>query len=261
MNNEVGIEEVKHFWDSRPCNLKHSSAPIGTLQYFEEVSERRYFVEPHILEFCDFPSWEGKRVLDIGCGIGTDAVKFAQNGAHYTGIELSEKSLQIAKDRFVLYGLSGNFLNLDAEKADSYNYGEKFDLIYSFGVIHHTPSIERALESIKNIAKSGTRIRIMIYAKNSYKQAMINEGLDQPEAQFGCPIANTYTIDETRAMFERFNFTNILITQDHIFPYKIADYKEYRYVKEPYFESMPKNVYSALKKNFGWHLLIDAIKI
>ena len=217
-------------------------------------------MEPHILDFCDFPSWKGKKVLEIGCGIGTDAVQFVQNGASYTGIELSEKSLQIARDRFAIYGLEGKFLQLDAETCDNHSYNNKFDLIYSFGVIHHTPSIERALESISNIAHSGTRVKVMIYARNSFKQAMINDGLDQPEAQFGCPIANTYSIEESIKLFESFGFINISVRQDHIFPYKIPEYKEYNYVKESHFETMPESVFNALKKNFGWHLLIDAEK-
>lgn len=59
---------------------------------------------------------------------------------------------------------------------------------------------------------------------------------------------------------ERFGFTNISVRQDHIFTYKIPEYKEYKYVKESYFETMPASVFNALKKNFGWHLLIDALK-
>ena len=260
VNEKVDIEDVQQFWDSRPCNIRHSNAPFGTFEYFEEVASRRYFVEPHILDFCDFPSWKGKRVLEIGCGIGTDAVRFAQHGADYTGIELSEKSLQIARNRFAVYGLQGEFLQINAEEADLHQYTKEFDLIYSFGVIHHTPSIERSLESIKNIAQPGTMVKVMIYARNSFKQAMINEGLDQPEAQYGCPIANSYTQDDARSMFETFGFSNISVRQDHIFPYKIPEYKEYKYLKEPYFENMPEEVFNALKKNFGWHLMIDAVK-
>ncbi|CAN2169952.1 SmtA SAM-dependent methyltransferases [Candidatus Nanopelagicaceae bacterium] len=261
MVSDARIDDVRTFWDSRPCNIRHSKAEIGTLRYFEEVTERRYFVEPHIVSFCNFPEWHGKNVLEIGCGIGTDAEQFARFGAHYTGIELSNNSLQIAIDRFKVSGLKGEFVQLDAETCDSYSFNKKFDLIYSFGVIHHTLSIERALQSIWNIASSGTRVKIMVYAKNSYKQAMINEGLDQPEAQFGCPIANSYSADEALDLFTKQGFSNVKITQDHIFQYKIPEYKEYKYVKEPHFEAMPNQVFAALKKNFGWHLLIDAVKI
>ena len=89
--NENSLEVVEQYWDTRPCNIRHSDKEVGTLEYFEEVEKRKYFVEPHIPTFADFQSWREKRVLEIGCGIGTDAINFAKNGAIYTGIELSEK--------------------------------------------------------------------------------------------------------------------------------------------------------------------------
>ena len=91
------ISEVENYWDARPCNIKHSSAEIGTVEYFNEVERRKYFVEPHIVDFAKFDNWSGKQVLEVGCGIGTDAVNFARNGAIYTGIELSKESLALAK--------------------------------------------------------------------------------------------------------------------------------------------------------------------
>ena len=104
------LKEVQDFWNARPCNLRHSNAPIGTKQYFDEVEERKYFVEPHIPAFADFPKWAGKRVLEIGCGMGTDATNFARNGAIYTGVELSSESLNLARKRFEVFGLSGRLL-------------------------------------------------------------------------------------------------------------------------------------------------------
>lgn len=125
MNENDDIRAVKTFWDNRPCNIRHSDSTFGTRQYFDEVSTRRYFIEPHIIEFCDFPKWKNKNVLEIGCGIGTDGVQFAQHGANYTGFELSDASLTIAKSRFEIYGLKGDFIQRDAELADTYKYRKK----------------------------------------------------------------------------------------------------------------------------------------
>lgn len=252
------IEKVRKFWDSRPCNIRHSKSEFGTVKYFQEVEERRYYVEPHIRQFCEFDRWENLKVLEIGCGIGTDGVNFARAGALYTGIELSTESLQICQDRFKLLGLNGEFIEGDAETADQVLAGRTFDLIYSFGVIHHTPSIENALQAMRNLSEVGTQIKVMVYASNSYKQALINAGLEQPEAQAGCPIANSYSKEEAIKLFSNAGFRSIEVTQDHIFPYSIEEYKEYKYVKEPWFNAMPDEVFQAMKKNFGWHLLINS---
>ena len=71
------IDDVKKYWDDRPCNVRHSSKEIGTKEYFDEVERKRYTAEPHIPLFADFPAWKGKKVLEIGCGLGTEGINFA----------------------------------------------------------------------------------------------------------------------------------------------------------------------------------------
>ena len=75
--SEVSVDHVREYWNKRPCNIRHSPSEIGTRQYFDEVEARKYFIEPHILPFAQFERWKGKRVLEIGCGIGTDTINFA----------------------------------------------------------------------------------------------------------------------------------------------------------------------------------------
>ena len=163
------INDVKKFWDDRPCNIKHSNEEIGSIEYFNQVEKKKYFVEPHILKFADFKKWEGKKVLEIGCGIGTDSVNFSRNGADITCVELSEKSLDLCKKRFDVFNLKGKFYLCNAENLVSVVPVEKYDLIYSFGVIHHTTEPIKVVKQIKEYMSKESEARIMLYSKYSWK--------------------------------------------------------------------------------------------
>src|ERR1700730_11157807 len=115
---DVAINRVKEYWNARPCNIRHSTAPVGSRQYFDEVEARKYFVESHIPRFAEFERWRGKRVLEIGCGIGTDTINFARRGARVTAVDLSEKSLEVARQRVMEYGLESQvqFYSANAEE-------------------------------------------------------------------------------------------------------------------------------------------------
>ncbi len=250
------IDAVKKYWDDRPCNIRHSDKEIGTLEYFNEVTRKKFYVEPHIISFSNFVRWSGKKVLDIGCGLGTIGVNFAFNDAHYTGVELSEESLKLAKKRFQLYDQEGIFYSGNAEELSTFVPVEKYDLVYSFGVIHHSPHPEKILSEIKKYMNKDSILKIMLYAKDSWKNYMIESGYDQPEAQYGCPVANIYTKQDVVDLLEGYEILSI--DQDHIFPYNVEYYKKGAYVKQPWFSEMPDKMFKVLEKNLGWHLLITA---
>jgi len=256
MNNDL-LEKIRTYWNTRPCNIRHSKSPIGTKEYFDEVEARRYANEPHNFRFADFERWKGKRVLEIGCGIGTDAVNFIRAGASYTGIDLSEESVNLTKKRFEVFGLRGEVFVANAEELESiFDIHEKFDLIYSFGVIHHAPRPEKVVQSLPRLLNKNGEVRCMLYAKNSWKNILINAGWDQPEAQDNCPQALTYTKNEVKELFKDFHYIDI--QQDFIFPWKIENYIKYEYVKQPWFEAMPPELFNIMEQSLGWHLLITA---
>ena len=252
---KVTIDDVRTYWDDRPCNVRHSEKEVGTQEYFDEVERKRYTAEPHIPSFAGFSDTNGKKVLEVGCGMATEGINFARAGSTYTGTDLSIESLDLAKKRFKVYNERGNFYHGNAEELSSFVPVETYDLIYSFGVIHHSPHPEKIISEIKKYMNKDSTLKIMLYATDSWKNYMIEAGHDQPEAQYGCPIANTYTNDEVRELLDGFDVT---IEQYHIFPYQIEPYKPGEFVKQPWFEAMPDEIFEVLKKNLGWHLLITA---
>ncbi|MGB6432233.1 MAG: class I SAM-dependent methyltransferase [Candidatus Acidiferrales bacterium] len=270
---EVAINRVQDYWDTRPCNIRHSSQPVGTKEYFDEVEARKYRVEPHIPAFAEFERWRGKSVLEIGCGIGTDTVNFARHGARVTSVDLSEKSVELARQRTVVYGVQDQvqFYRGNAEELRSFAPAAPYDLIYSFGVIHHTPHPDRVLEELRSYAHPGTTVKIMVYHRRSWKVLgiLLGEGhgrfwklpelvAKNSEAQTGCPITYTFSRREGRELLERHGFHVRDVNVDHIFPYRVADYLQYRYVKEFYFRAMPPALFRALERRLGWHLCITA---
>jgi SAM-dependent methyltransferase len=252
------IQTVQSYWNARPCNIRHSAKPIGTRAYFDEVEKRKYFVEPHIPKFAQFERWKGKKVLEIGCGIGTDTINFARAGAMVSAVDLSDESLKLAGQRASVFDLKHriSFYQANVEDLNQSVPVESYDLVYSFGVIHHTPNPANAIAQIRQYMTTASELRLMLYAKNSWKNIMIEAGFDQPEAQSGCPIAFTYTGNEVRSLLNGFEVLEI--EQDHIFPFVVDKYIKYEYEILPWFSSMPTAVFKALEKNLGWHLLITA---
>jgi 2-polyprenyl-3-methyl-5-hydroxy-6-metoxy-1,4-benzoquinol methylase len=251
------ISAVQKFWDDRPCNVRHSDHPQGSREYFDQVEHRKFMAEPHILNFTEFSRWRGAAVLEIGCGIGTMAVNFARFGAHYTAVELSANSLALTQQRFDVYGLKGDFYQGNAEQLSDFLPPRSYDLVYSWGVIHHTPEPERVIQEIKRFLRPGGIIKIMVYARESWKNYMIEAGLDQPEAQWGCPVVHTYDREGLIDLLGP-DFEIQSIEQDHIFPYNIPAYQRKQYVLEPWFQAMPKKMFAVLEQHLGWHLMVTA---
>lgn len=252
------VDRIRYYWDKQPCNIRHGKSEIGTEEFFQEVSARRYRVEPHIRDFAGFHLWGGKRVLEIGCGIGSDAEEFAKNGAEYVGIDISKESISLSRQRFQVLDLEGEFHHRDASQPLT-DLGH-FDLIYSYGVIHHYPDIEQIIKNIYEVAADDGEFRFMVYAKNSWKYAMIQKGLDQYEAQAGCPYAQAYTREDIYRLLDS-KFIVERLRQDHCFMYNVQAYRQGRYELEPWFETMPEEVRQAVREYLGWHLLIKARKI
>jgi SAM-dependent methyltransferase len=135
-----------------------------------------------------------------------------------------------------------------------------FDLVYSFGVIHHFPAIDVIVNNVHAALNPGGEFRFMVYAKNSWKYAMIQKGLDQFEAQAGCPYAQAYSKEDIYSLLgEQFHVERL--RQDHCFMYNVDAYKAGRYELEPWFEAMPEAHRQAVKEYLGWHLLVKAKKL
>lgn len=165
-NSSTLKERVRSFWQENPCGTKFADAPPGSRRFYELVEEHRYTKEWHIPTAAGFAEAKDLSVLEVGCGLGTDGAQFAKAGARYTGIDLTDAAVELAKRRFELFDLPGTFRVADAEHL---NFPDNsFDLVYSHGVLHHTPDTPAAVREIHRVLRPGGKAVIMLYHRDSY---------------------------------------------------------------------------------------------
>src|SRR5688572_16996349 len=139
-------ERVRAFWQEHPCGTKFADAEPGSRRFYELVEEHRYKKEWHIHAAAGFANSKNLSVLEICCGLGSHDSEFAKAGANYTGVDLTQAAIDLAKRRFELFQLPGTFRIADAERLDFAD--DSFDIVYSHGVLHHTPDTGTAVREI-----------------------------------------------------------------------------------------------------------------
>jgi len=199
--------EVQSFWDAEPCGSRY----LGTHEDFEAHARARYELEPYIREFAGFEQAAGKRVLEVGVGMGADYLEWLKAGAIATGVDLSGASLERARRRCELAGYTPDLREADAEHLP---FGDDtFDIVYSYGVMHHSPDTAQCIREAQRVLKPGGALRIMIYHHPSLTGLMLwlrygwtrgkllrRSVYDHLES----PGTNSYTNDEARRLLEGF---------------------------------------------------------
>src|SRR5438309_4220848 len=292
--NEELKERVRTFWQAHPCGTKFTDAEISTREFYERVEAHRYEKEWHIPEAADFASAKDLRVLEIGCGMGTDGAQFAQAGADYTGVDLTDAAIELARKRFELSGLPGNFQVADAENLEFPD--ESFDVVYSHGVLHHTPDTARAVREIHRVLKPGGRAIVMLYHRGSYNyrvgiRMLRRAGAGLLRTEGGIRIVNRLTGEPVESLREHAaslrnangNFSSAeLLNQStdgagnplaRVYSRREARelFKDFRTIElRAYFLNkrfipllgnlLPRSIESALASRWGWHLWIYARK-
>ena len=158
-------KEVEKFWDNKPCDSDRSSASYGTRAYFTEIEKDRYKFQGHILELIDEVDWEGRKTLEIGTGVGTDARIIIGKGADYTGINIDQGSVELTRKALDEFMLAGKVERCDAT-AMKYD-DESFDIVYSFGAMPCIPDLDKAMDEIYRVLKPGGLVMGLLYNRSS----------------------------------------------------------------------------------------------
>lgn len=251
---------VQQYWDSKPCGSKEAAAQVAPpADFFRAHADLRYAREPEILPFARFDSWGEQRVLEIGVGMGADFVRFAKAKANVFGIDLSPRSLHLAAQNAQIHRISPNLMNADAESLPFAD--ESFDLVYSWGVLHHTPDTESAFREVHRVLRPGGECRVMLYHRRSLLglQCYLRYGLgglrpftplsELIEAHIESPGTKAFSIAEVRFLFRSFRAIEI---KPSVTVYDL------RFGRRRWFA--PRWMLRFVPDRLGWFLLIRAQK-
>jgi ubiquinone/menaquinone biosynthesis C-methylase UbiE len=165
----VGLNAaVQQYWEEEPCGTSDfvvGGAEPGTREWFEGVERHRYAEEPHIFAAAQFTRWAGKKLLEIGVGAGSDHLQFARAGALCHGVDLTEAAVETTRRHLALHGLSSALQRTDAEHLPF--PAQNFEVVYSWGVIHHSERPEAIVEEIHRVLQPGGTFVGMMYARHS----------------------------------------------------------------------------------------------
>src|SRR4029077_4217370 len=226
-------DQVQNQWNQNPVGSQYArESQPHTLDWYLEVERHRYGVDaPWMPDMMEFAKHSGRDVLEIGGGMGTDLAQFARNGARVTDIDLAAGHLRLAEENFHLRGLSGRFIHLDAESLPFDDHS--FDVVYSNGVLHHTPNTAAVVREIHRVLRPGGRAIVMLYAESSlhYWRKLvwrlgIKEGLldtvsmgeimsrtVERSSNDARPLVKVYTKRRAEVLFKDFNRVEVLQRQ------------------------------------------------
>lgn len=266
---DEGKVRAREQWSDDPCGAVYGSeSEFGTLEFFDHVERHRYEeYAPWMRDVMEFDNFAGKRLLEVGCGMGTDLLQFARGDAQVTGVDLTPRSVEISRHHLALYDARGDFSLSDAERLPFAD--ESFDVFYSNGVLHHTPDTAATIREARRVLKPGGIAKVMLYHRNSWAywfELMLRQGVTRGELFRGLksgdilskyvevneaggrPLVKVYSRREARELFCEFSDVRIEVdqlTRDEI--YLIGKF-------------IPESMFRFLRRTLGWNVIITARK-
>jgi len=249
-------EAVRQYWEREPCGTSPAlvgNLTPGTREWYEGIEDCRYSLEPFIHSVAQFTRHYGKELLEIGVGAGTDHLQWARGGAICHGVDLTEAAIQTTKDHLGVYGFQSDLHRIDAEQLPFQD--EAFDVVYSWGVIHHSDHPERIVGEIRRVLRPGGLFLGMMYGRHSVTalKLWVKQGLmrGRPWRTLADVVWNhmesvgtkAYTVRELRTLFREFTaFEGVPI----LTPYD--------------FKRIPKWLGQLLPTWLGWFITLRAVR-
>jgi SAM-dependent methyltransferase len=251
------IQEIERYWNERIHDLEMTEHPVGSREFFADLDAYRFDKLHYLPRLVDFASFAGCEVLEVGCGIGTDLVRFARGGAIVTGIDLSQTAIDLAQKNFAWNEVTARELRV--ANAEALPYADaSFDVVYGHGVLQYTANASQLVTECHRVLRPGGLAVFMVYNRVSWLRAM-SKLTKVPLEHEDAPVLKTYSIGEFRQLLKPFARVDIVPER---FPVKS---RLHGGLKGLLFNTMFVGAFNALPQSWvkplGWHLMAFCRKV
>ena len=242
--------DVRKYWNDHIHDLEITSHPVGSPGFFADLDHYHFEKLHHLLRLVKFDGYRGKRVLEVGCGAGTDLVRFAKGGALVTGVDLSSSAIALARQNFAHEKLDADLREADGEQLPFPD--NTFDLVYAHGVVQYTVDDQRLVNECRRVLKPGQLAIFQVYNRVSWLNAL-SKLMKVPLEHEDAPVLDKYSAAEFRSLLEGFSDVEII---EERFPVKSRLHGGWKgFVFNTMFVGTFNALPRSLVKRFGWHLL------
>jgi SAM-dependent methyltransferase len=249
-DNSTSQRDVRAYWDTHIHDLEITRHPPGSAGFFADLEHYRFEKLHHLPRLIPFDRYRGRRVLEVGCGAGTDLIRFARNGAMATGVDLAPASIELAAQNFTIAHLRADLAIADGEALPFRD--NSFDLVYAHGVVQYTTDDRALVRECRRVLKAGGVAVFQVYNRVSWLNALSHVTKVDLE-HVDAPVLKKYSIAEFRDLLK--DFSRVRIVPER-FPVKTRLHGGlkgtlYNTFFVGLFNMMPR----PLTRRFGWHLL------
>jgi SAM-dependent methyltransferase len=249
------LDSIREYWNKHVHDLEIARSPLGSREFFRELEEYRFDKLEYLPKIVDFSAYKGKQLLEVGCGVGIDLVRFARHGAVATGVDLAEVAIGLARKNTELHNVAATVETMDGEHLEFSD--RTFDVVYAHGVLQYTNDPSKMIREIYRVLKPGGEAILMVY--NGYSWLNIMSKLFRVKLEHeDAPVLRKYSIGEFRRMLGPFSRLEIITERFPVRSRLHGGFKGtlYNTVFVGAFNLVPR----AVVRRFGWHLMAKAIR-
>ena len=242
--------DVRDYWNRHIHDLEITRHPVGSPGFFADLDQYHFEKLHHLPRLVPFDGYRGKHVLDVGCGAGTDLVRFARGGAVVTGVDIAPSAIELATENFAQQGLAADLREADGEHLPFPD--ETFDLVYAHGVVQYTSNARALVDECRRVLKPGGEAIVQVYNRISWLHAL-SKLMKVPLEHEGAPVLRKYSASEFRALLHGFRDIRIIEERFPVASRLHGGWKGllFNTLFVGAFNALPR----ALVRRFGWHLL------